>query len=49
MMCLTLVLPDFPALQSVYLALSAASQSKGERTDLALNGDLAVVELIGES
>lgn len=45
----TLLLEALVALQSCeYLALRAASQSNGDRTDLALKGDLAVA-LIGDS
>ena len=48
-MCLTLFAEDLLALQSCeYRAFRAASQSKGERTDRALNGDRAVA-LRGES
>lgn len=47
--CRTLFPDDFCALQScAYLDFNAASQSNGDRTDLALNGDLAVA-LSGES
>jgi hypothetical protein len=47
--CLTLLLDGLEALQSCeYRAFRAASQSNGERTDLALNGDRAVA-LRGES
>lgn len=49
LMCCTLLLEDLVALQSCeYRDLRAASQSKGERTDLALNGDL-MEALMGES
>lgn len=48
-MCLTLFPVGFVALQSAeYRALRADSQSNGDRTDLALNGDRAVA-LRGES
>ena len=48
-MCLTLFDEDLLARQSCeYRALSACSQSKGDRTDLALKGDRAVA-LMGES
>lgn len=47
--CRTLFADDFCALQScAYLDFNAASQSNGDRTDLALNGDRAVA-LNGES
>lgn len=46
--CLTLVRDDF-CFFSAKRALRAASQSKTECTDRGLNGDLAVVALIGES
>lgn len=50
LICLTLFPEDLVALLSCeYRAFKAASQSNGERTDLALNGDLAVVALRGES
>jgi hypothetical protein len=49
LICRTLLAEDLVALQSCeYRALRAASQSNGDRTDLALNGDLAVA-LMGES
>lgn len=49
LICRTLLLEDLVALQScAYRDLSAASQSNGERTDLALNGDL-IDALMGES
>jgi hypothetical protein len=44
--CLTLVLEGF--LVSASRTLRAASQSKGECSDLALKGDLAVLALSGE-
>ena len=47
--CLTLFADDLAALESCeYRAFRAASQSKGERTDRALKGDLTVA-LRGES
>lgn len=49
LICCTLLFVDLVALQSCeYRAFRAASQSKGERTDLALNGDRAVA-LMGDS
>lgn len=49
LICRTLLCEGFVALESCeYRALSAASQSNGERTDLALQGDLAVA-LMGDS
>lgn len=47
--CRTLLLVGLCALQSwEYRAFNAASQSKGDRTDLALKGD-RIVALRGES
>jgi hypothetical protein len=47
--CRTLVRPVFCFFCSANLALRAASQSKTECTERALNGDLAVEALRGES
>ena len=48
-MCRTLGRDDLCFLASANRAFKAASQSKTECTDRALNGDLTVLALIGES
>jgi hypothetical protein len=48
-MCRTLVLLDLDFFCSAYRAFSAASQSKTECRERALNGDMAVLGVKGES